>query len=107
MSTFLQAKTKRLSGATNPWKRTQIIGRFLQHYNHIKFPPDPSDKVVRVEERHKGRIDLLSYDLYGREDYWWIIVNMNLDSIKDPIFDIRPGLLLRVPTLERIQKTGI
>lgn len=66
----------------------------------IGFSDD--DEYVRVEARHQYRLDNLSYDLYGTASLGWVIVRLNMDTIKDPIRDVKEGLILRVPKLDRI-----
>lgn len=49
-----------------------------------------------VTPRQQYRPDLLSYDLYGNSTYWWTIVLLNRDQLKDPIRDLKSGVILRV-----------
>lgn len=49
-----------------------------------------------VTPRQQYRPDLLSYDLYGSSNYWWTIVLLNRDQLKDPIRDLKAGTVLRV-----------
>lgn len=47
-----------------------------------------------VTPRQQYRPDLLSYDLYGSSNYWWSIVLLNRNILKDPIRDLVAGLRL-------------
>lgn len=49
-----------------------------------------------VTPRQQYRPDLLSYDLYGNSTYWWVIVMLNRDTLKDPVRDLVAGKVLRV-----------
>jgi hypothetical protein len=49
-----------------------------------------------VTARQQYRPDLLSYDLYGNSNYWWTIVLLNRDTLKDPIRDLKTGTVLRI-----------
>lgn len=49
-----------------------------------------------VTSRQQYRPDLLSYDLYGNSNYWWTIVLLNRDTLKDPIRDLKTGTVLRI-----------
>jgi len=49
-----------------------------------------------VTPRQQYRPDLLSYDLYGNSNYWWTIVLLNRDQLKDPIRDLKAGTVLRI-----------
>ncbi len=50
--------------------------------------------VVTPKQQH--RPDLLSYDLYGSSNHWWTIVLLNRDQLRDPIRDLKAGIVLRV-----------
>jgi hypothetical protein len=82
---------------------TTILEReFLGYYvdRSIGFADD--DNYVRLESRHTNRLDVLSFDLYGTPKLGWVIMRLNMDTIKDPIRDVKEGLVLRVPTNDRI-----
>lgn len=49
-----------------------------------------------VTSRQQYRPDLLSFDLYGNSNYWWTIVLLNRDTLKDPIRDLKTGTVLRI-----------
>lgn len=49
-----------------------------------------------VTARQQYRPDLLSFDLYGNSNYWWTIVLLNRDTLKDPIRDLTTGTVLRI-----------
>lgn len=49
-----------------------------------------------VTSRQQYRPDLLSFDLYGNSSYWWTIVLLNRDTLKDPIRDLKTGTVLRI-----------
>lgn len=49
-----------------------------------------------VTSRQQYRPDLLSFDLYGNSNYWWTIVLLNRDVLKDPIRDLKTGTVLRI-----------
>lgn len=51
---------------------------------------------IVVDPKFEYRPDLLSYDLYGSSNYWWVIVLLNRTQLQDPIRDLKPGMVLRV-----------
>jgi hypothetical protein len=53
-------------------------------------------EAIVVEPRFQHRPDLLSYNLYGNSNYWWTIVLINRNQLKDPIRDLKAGMILRV-----------
>jgi hypothetical protein len=47
------------------------------------------------------RPDLISYNVYGRVNYWWIIMKVN--SIEDIWNDITSGMVLQIPNIRDIE----
>lgn len=54
----------------------------------------PVDMVVAP--KYQYRMDLLSYDLYGTSNYWWVIALINRNQIQDPIRDLKSGMTIQV-----------
>jgi hypothetical protein len=70
---------------------------FLLLRNVITIPKSGQDIYITVEERFLKRPDILSQVSYGRPDLWWVIFDIN--DIRQPLFDLKIGQLLRVPPL--------
>ncbi len=68
------------------------------------IPNDPSDVYVTIDSRHTNKPTSMSYDLYNTPAYWWTFNILNMDVIKDPIRDFTAGTIIRVATLQRLQK---
>jgi len=62
-----------------------------------------SDSILFVTDQYAQRPDLLSQDLYGTVRLWWVFAMINPDIIKDPIFDLKPGIEIRVPDKSQLQ----
>lgn len=52
---------------------------------------------IRLTERYVGRLDLLSYNVYGTVDMWWLIAERN--DIEFPIDEMYVGQILIVPSV--------
>lgn len=76
----------------------------LSYYVPRPIPLDLTDTWIKLSTRHTYRATTLSYDLYGTPAYWWIFAVMNPDVIKDSVRDFQEGVVLRVPTLIRLQQ---
>ena len=48
------------------------------------------------------QLDLISYDCYGDESYWWIIAQFN--RIFDPVNDVIPGMELNIPSPSQVMQ---
>lgn len=60
-------------------------------------------EFITVAPKFQYRLDLLSYDLYETSVYWWVILLLNRNQLKDPIRDLRAGMVLRVLSPKDIQ----
>ena len=56
---------------------------------------------VEITPEYASAPDLISFDKYGTTRLWWIICLYN--GIVDPTFDIKSGVVLRIPSLEGIK----
>jgi|SRR5882672_5204764 len=76
----------------------------LSYFVPRPIPLDDTDQWIKLSKRHQNKPTALSYDLFGTPAYWWIFNVLNPDVIKDPIRDFKEGVILRVPTLQRLQQ---
>lgn len=76
------------------WYLDNLVLRDIQN--------DPTDRFVTIENKYDQRPYNMAHDIYGSKDYWWVFMVMNLDVIRDPIYDFRAGLRLRIPAKERL-----
>ena len=70
---------------------------YLDFWNGIAIQANSSDSVIILDSRYQHRADLLSYDLYGTPQLWWVFMLRNPDVIKDPIWDFVPGVTIYAP----------
>jgi alpha-L-fucosidase len=90
----------------SPWYRTRIINdQYLGILNIRPIPAENDDIVYQIETQYTYRPDLLAYDLYGSEKLWWVFAQRNLDLLKDPIYDFKPGLEIYLPQGNRLRDT--
>jgi hypothetical protein len=58
-------------------------------------------QYFRVLGQYEGRPDLISFQFYGDVSLWWVIMVAN--DIDDPITDLKPGIILKIPNVLDIQ----
>jgi len=73
---------------------------FFGPSGYPQIPPDPSDIVFNAKEYHLGRLDLVSFEIYGKAQWWWVIALAN--NIVDPFRFPKPGDILIAPQESRI-----
>lgn len=59
-----------------------------------------NDVFITIDQSLLFRPDLISNNAYGTSELWWVIYEFN--SIKDPLFDMRIGQILRIPDKTRV-----
>lgn len=89
--------------SNSQYSQTQQTSWFLDLYQDIGFEADVTDEFYIIEAKYKNRPDLLAYDRYSNANLLYLFVLIN-DNIFDPIFDMIPGNMIRVPTASRVQK---
>jgi hypothetical protein len=93
---------------TSPYFNTPVVNGYLDLLEYRTIPALVSDVRHQIGEQHQYRPDLLSYDLYGTPDLWWVFAVRNVNVIKDPIFDFRAGTTIYLPNIDTInQALGI
>jgi hypothetical protein len=83
----------------NQYANTDINDFYLDRAN-LPMASDllagKTPSLIVVEPKFQYRMDLLSYELYGNSNYWWVIALLNRNQIKDPIRDLKAGMTLVV-----------
>ena len=68
------------------------------------IPADDDDFLYEIEPQYSHRPDLLAFDLYGTSKLWWVFAQRNMDILKDPIFDMKPGVKIFLPKNSELKK---
>lgn len=91
--------------ASSPWANTTINNNEYLDILRIRPVPAESDDIVyTIETQYTYRPDLLAYDLYGDRRLWWVFAQRNMDLIKDPVYDMVPGLKIYLPKGESLSR---
>lgn len=89
-------------GNYSPYRQTDTYGNFLDVAKIIDIPANAGDVSFKVNKTYQYRPDLLAFDLYGSTELWWVFAVRNPNVIKDPIFDLRPGVEIFLPKKETL-----
>lgn len=92
---------KRGSPYFNTDQKNDLVS-FLDFMEFREIPTDATDEAITVSTKYHQRPDLLSHNLYGTVDLWWVFIVTNPDQMVDPIYDLVTGLDLFVPTKQRL-----
>lgn len=73
---------------------------FIILRRQLELEEDQGDTFFTVTQEILRRPDLIAQSFYGNTEYWWVIYEFN--GIKDPMFELRLGQILRIPELSRV-----
>ena len=83
---------------SSPWSSTPTIDdSYLDILNIRPVPSSDDDILYEIQPQYAYRPDLLAYDLYGTKNLWWVFAQRNMDILKDPVYDMLPGLKIYLP----------
>ncbi len=91
---------------SSPYSATSQTSWYLDFYRDNNLLDRSEVEVITIDPKYQYRPDLLSYDLYGTPDYWWIFQRQNMSLIKDPVWDLKSGLRIYAPTRDYISRVG-
>ena len=84
----------------SPYANTELFGNYLDVASLPVIPGQADDVRYTVNKTYQYRPDLLANDLYGNSELWWVFAARNPNIIKDPVFDMRPGVTFFLPKKE-------
>lgn len=88
----------------SPWVDTPANNLYLELLEIRPVPAEPDDFRYVIENQYRHRPDLLSFDLYGTPKLWWVFVQRNMDTIRDPIYDFEPGTIIYIPKKSNLER---
>lgn len=88
----------------SPYYNTRQNKLYLELLTIRPVPAEADDYKYVIESQYKHRPDLLAFDLYGTPKLWWVFVQRNMETIKDPIYDFTPGTTIYCPKKSNIER---
>lgn len=89
---------------SSPYYKTTQNNLYLDLLSIRPIPAEADDFLYAIENQYRHRPDLLAYDLYGNPKLWWVFVQRNMSTIKDPIFDFEPGTKIFLPKRSNLER---
>lgn len=80
--------------------KTRAGDNFLLLKKPLNLTSDPNDTLVAVKQEDILRPDIISNKAYGVPNLWWVILEYN--NISDPLFELQPGQILKIPEINRV-----
>jgi hypothetical protein len=91
-------------GKSSPWYNTAENFNYLDILSIRPVPAEDDDEDYVIENQYKHRPDLLAFDFYGDSKLWWVFVQRNMSVIKDPVYDFEPGVTIKIPKKNNLQR---
>ena len=88
---------------TSPYFETDQNKLNLDLLKPRTITAEADDETYTIERTYAYRPDLLAFDLYGTPRLWWVFAQRNADEIEDPIYDFKPGTVIRLPKPENVK----
>jgi hypothetical protein len=79
---------------------TEVKGQMLGWWERVVFSKSPTDISFNLTQKYHHRPDLVAYDLYGRADLQWFVMQYN--NISDVTTDFVIGTNIMLPTKSRL-----
>jgi hypothetical protein len=89
---------------TSPYYTTRQNNLYLELLTIRPVPAEKDDFQYVIETQYRHRPDLLAFDLYGKADLWWVLVQRNMSVLKDPIYDFEPGTVIFCPKKSNLEQ---
>jgi hypothetical protein len=86
------------------YSNTRQNNLYLELLTIKPVPAESDDYRYVIETQYRHRPDLLAFDLYGNAKLWWVFTQRNMEVLKDPIYDFKPGTAIFLPKKSNLQK---
>lgn len=84
------------------YKNTEITKDSRDYFNPINIGYDSTDIFIIITSEYHQKPGCLAQFLYGDPRFSWVFTYFNREEISDIIFDLKEGMIIRVPTKERL-----
>jgi hypothetical protein len=88
---------------TSPYYKTTDENGYLDVMTYRDIPAETDDILFEVTKNYEYRPDLLSFDLYGDVNFWWVFAIRNNSILKDPVYDLEAGTKIYLPKITTIK----
>jgi len=90
---------------TSPYSATDQSKGYLDVMKWRSVPAEKDDILFTVTHSYTHRPDLLAHDLYSDSKLWWVFAARNPSVLKDPVFDLEPGVKIYLPKMSAMKQT--
>jgi hypothetical protein len=90
---------------TSPYSNTDQSKGYLDIMSWRTVPAEKDDILFTITSSYLHRPDLLAHDIYKNAELWWVFAARNPSILKDPVFDMIPGVKIYLPKMSSMKKT--
>lgn len=88
----------------SPYYKAKQTSSYLDYYEFNKFYPSDTDVAYTIPSTYVEQPWRLAKDLYDNERLYYIFALLNPDVLQDPVYDFQSGVIIKVPTVERVKQ---
>lgn len=77
---------------------------YLGTYIPKTMKPADDDRIYVIPNKYHQQPWRLAKEEYGNERLYYIFAILNKDILKDPVYDFKAGVEIRIPSVNRVQK---
>jgi len=88
---------------SSPYFFTDQSQGYLDTIAFRDIPYQADDIQFAVTSTYMHRPDLLAYDFYQNTELWWVFAVRNKEVLKDPVYDLVPGVVIYIPKITTLK----
>jgi len=90
--------------SNSAYYRTPQTSWYLSNYVIRPIPSDPlTDRTIVIPPEYHLMPGKMAFDLYQDSRLIWVFTLMNMDTLKDPIYDFKSGTSITICTPDRLR----
>lgn len=89
--------------STSPYFETGYTQFFLDTMVDRPIPKEDDDLLFTINLTYQYRPDLLSFDLYGTANLWWVFYQRNPNTLTAPPLDFAVGTEIFLPKVATLR----
>ena len=90
---------------TSPYYLTNYVQFYLDVMTDRNFPKEVDDTLFEINQTYQYRPDLLSFDLYGQPELWWVFYQRNPNTLQKAPWDFAAGVDIYLPKIATLRST--
>ena len=92
---------------SSPYAATPQTSWYIGRFVFRDIPSAYDDQEIELTLKYNGFPEVLADDLYGKPELWWVFSIRNPSLRYDPVFGLKSGKRIMVPSNRHITALGL